>query len=430
MQTPEPVIVYKEKYGKTGLFKSIVEYPDLNTDNYPYQLKRQFITKELKILNNTHIGIKLNPVFCEAFINKSFKSPYLNTAEYVTVQNGTIVLFFNEAVSDFHRSGRNNFSRIKQWIKSVVKGIVQLHLGRILHGDISASNILIFNSMAKLSDFGSSALILDNNYQHFTSKLYKPTHRAPEVWRSSQWNLSADMWALGCTIYEMIYGMLLFQVKNTNEEYINQINSWCDPNNISENFEISSEWNNPIYEKANKLILKLLRVNPSERPTIFDVLKDPFFEDDSYVSLSSSPESISLLRDSDLSNIKDDVKQCNYELLKDCPIIARRVYDKNNFNNDQRVVNMYKKLQIYESDREIKLLVICMYHELINMNLKINFEITTLLLIVHLLVHRDTPRLLTITRETINEIINISLAVDFKYIPWNKFYGIYERFIY
>lgn len=430
MQTPEPVIVYKEKYGKTGLFKSTVEYPDLNTSEYPYQLKRYFITKELKIINNTHVGIKINPILCEAFINKNFRSPYLNTAEYVTIQNGTIVLFFNEALGDFHRTGRNNFSRIKQWIKSVVKGIVQLHLGRILHGDISASNILIFNSIAKLSDFGSSALILDNNYQHFNSKLYKPTHRAPEVWKSSQWNLAADMWALGCTIYEMIYGMLLFPVRNTNEEYINQINSWCDPNSLTENFEISSEWNNPIYEKANKLILKLLNVVPSERPTIFDVLKDPFFDDDSYVSLSSSPVNLSIGRDSDISETKEDLKHCSYELLKECPIIARRVYDKENFISDDRVTRIYKKLQIYESDREIKLLVTCIYQNLINMRLSVNIEVTTLLLIVHLLVHRDTPRLITITRETINDIISLSLEIGFNYIPWNKFYGIYERFEY
>ena len=214
MQSLEPTIVQQKPYKKTGLYKSIVEYQNVDSSNYPYPLKKEFITKQLELISNSNINFEINPILCEAFINKNFKSPYLNTAEFVTIQNGKIILFFNEASGDFHRIKNINYSTVKKWIKSIVKGIVHLHLHRILHGDIKASNVLIFDSIAKISDFGCSSLIVEEGNQRFTNKLYTPTHRAPEIWKTNQCDLSADIWALGCTIFEMVYSAPLFEVKN------------------------------------------------------------------------------------------------------------------------------------------------------------------------------------------------------------------------
>ena len=311
MHSTDPTIVHEEKFGKTGLYKSIVEYHGIDRTLHPYPLKTQFITKKLKVTSNSQISLAINPVLCETFINKHVKSPYLNLAEHVTIQNGVIILFFDQALGDFHRMRKHNFNTTKTWVKSVIKGLTHLHLHRLLHGDIKPANILIFDGIAKLSDFGSSSLIIGDGYQRFHSKLYTPTHRAPEVWLCNQWDLSADIWALGCTIYEMFYGEPLFQVKGSNEEYLNQLETWCSSTttNIC-NFELSKEWNNPIYTEINRLILTMLNPIQSERPTIFEIVRDPFFQDE-IQQLSSSPPS----------------SQCNYGALKECPIIAQRVYN-------------------------------------------------------------------------------------------------------
>lgn len=414
MQVVEPSIIYDEKFGKTGLYKSIVEYPNLDRELYPYPLKSQFITKKLKLTSKSEFPIRINPILCEAFINKNFKSPYLNLAEYVTIQNGIIVLFFNEANGDFHRFGRNNFETIKGWIKSIVKGIVHLHLHRFLHGDIKASNVLIFDGIAKLSDFGSSSLIIGDGCQKFHTKLYTPTHRPPEVWINDQFDLSADIWALGCTIYEMIYGEPLFQIKNTNEEYISQIETWCSNTpNLTYNFEFSKRWNQPIYNKVNKLILKMLNPNPFERPTIFEVINDEFFQNE--ITLSSSPPMET---------------NCNYGSLSTCPIIAQRVFRKTRFFPGSKGESIYKKLKLFESDDEIRMLVMCMY-ETYSDTIEYSPELLkTLLLIAHLITHREKPETFTISRADIDNILIYSSTIGFNYVNWGKFYGVYEKFNY
>lgn len=413
MQVIEPSIIYEEKFGKTGLYKSSVEYSGLDRTQYPYPLKSVFITKKLKLTNQSQFSIKINPVLCEAFINKNFKSPYLNLAEYVTIQNGVIVLFFNEANGDFHRFSKHNFETVKSWIKSVVKGLIHLHLHRFLHGDIKAANVLIFDGIAKLSDFGSSSLIIGNGYQEFHSKLYTPTHRPPEVWIRNQFDLSADIWSLGCTIYEMIYGEPLFQIKNNNEEYISQMEAWCSNiPNMTNNFEFSKKWNNPMYEKANKLILKMLNPNPSERPTIFEVINDPFFDND-FNSLQSL---------NDFS--------CSYGSLSTCPIIAQRVFRKTRFLPGTKEESVYKRLKMLESDDEIRMLVMCMY-ETYSDTIEYSPELLkTLLLIAHLLTHREKPASFTISRADIDNIIMYSSTIGFNYVNWTKFYGVYEKFTY
>ena len=417
MHSIEPTIVHEEKFGKTGLYKSTVEYPGIDRTLHPYPLKTQFITKKLKVTSNSQISLGINPILCETFINKHVKSPYLNLAEHVTIQNGIIILFFNQALGDFHRMRKHNFNTTKIWVKSIIKGLTHLHLHRLLHGDIKPANILIFDGIAKLSDFGSSSLIIGDGYQKFYSKLYTPTHRAPEVWISNQWDLSADIWALGCTIYEMFYGEPLFQVKSSNEEYLNQMETWCSTSSINMcNFELSKEWNNPIYSEINRLILMMLNPIQSERPTIFDIVRDSFFQDE-IQQLSSSPPN-------------ETFSHCSYGSLRECPIIAQRVYNNKKFLIGSEEEKIYRKLKILENDNEIRMLVMCMYETYKNIIPYSQELIKTLLLITHLLTHREKPSEFTISRGDVENILLYSNNVNFNYINWMSFYGVHERFIY
>ena len=71
---------------------------------------------------------------------------------------------------------------------------------------MKAANILIRdNGMCQLADFGSSKKIIENNQQaHTKSFCGTPYWMAPEVVKQSGHNRFADIWSLGCTVYEMI----------------------------------------------------------------------------------------------------------------------------------------------------------------------------------------------------------------------------------
>lgn len=445
MHQLNPIVVHRVPFGKTGLFKVIVEYSDLDRETYPYHLPNTFITKELKLEDNSTSYIKLNPILSEVFINKAFKSPYLNIARFITIQNSTIIMFFDEANGDFHKIKRLNYKITKQWITSIVKGIVHLHLRRILHGDIKAANILIFDGLAKLNDFGLSSLIIGKGAQRFKQKLYTPTHRPPEMWNGDECDLSADIWALGCTIYEMIYGEPLFKVMKTTEEYQRQIKSWCDfvsqPNSNNSNL-FHQEWNNSNNVIINNLILKMLNPISSKRPTIFDIVKDDFFNGTpdrlSFSSIISNEnfehhsEVNSLFSTSPTESFIDSLSTspCVYEHLNECPIVSQRLYNRNSFDHDGELIQIYRKLKLREEDRELRMLIICMCESFPRDMRKNQDLIHVLHIMAHLLTHRGIPYLLTVTKKVVFDLLKFSNYINFQYINWDRFYGVERHFIY
>ena len=104
---------------------------------------------------------------------------------------------------------RKMIGRIKNYkniILQLAKGISFLHSKNILHGDIKPENILKFKNIYKISDFGYSK-ILNHNYTDIL--LYSKRYRPPEIYFYKCF-LKSDMWALGCTFYEIITENNLF----------------------------------------------------------------------------------------------------------------------------------------------------------------------------------------------------------------------------
>lgn len=102
-------------------------------------------------------------------------------------------------------------------VKSLTQGLKYLHDHNILHGDIKPSNILVFDKHYKYADFGSSCYYLGKK---MSQTKYTRQYRAPEVWRND-YDLKADIWALGCTLFEIAYKRILFPVRD--EEGIKRI---------------------------------------------------------------------------------------------------------------------------------------------------------------------------------------------------------------
>lgn len=425
MQHPTPFVVHRTPFKKTGLFKVTVDYPDFDRDSYPYPLPSTFITKELNLEDNSSSNVSLNPILSEVFINKAFKSPHLNVARFITIQNSTFIMFFEEANGDFHKIKRANYKITKQWITSVVKGIVHLHLRRILHGDIKASNILIFDGLAKLNDFGSSALIISKGTQRFKQKLYTPTHRPPELFNTDYCDLSADIWALGCTIYEMIYGEPLFKVMSTQEEYKRQMDTWCSQTLFTGSIQFHHEWNNSANIEINNLILKMLNPDPHKRPTIFDIIKDDYFlpsPNRGSFDISSSPVSV--------SSFINTESICTYDSLNKCSIVSQRLYNHSSFEHDGQLDYIYRNLKLKEEDRELRMLVMCMC-ESFPKNMRFNPDLVySLHIIAHLLTHRGAPHTSIVTKSVLFDLLKFSKEINFQYVNWDRFYGVEKHFIY
>ncbi|CAH6418797.1 Protein kinase [uncultured virus] len=171
---------------------------------------------------------------------------------------------------------------LKKWSWELVCAVAHLHGKAILHADIKAANALIFNekgtaktgiglsaglprgnlvpaqqtaevkvtlekvrpgartepvslegTTVKLADYSLSVLLMSNEAStHDTNgKLsYTATHRAPEVWAGDTFSYAADIWALGCTLYELGYQTLLFPdqkgASNPKVAHLKAIDDW------------------------------------------------------------------------------------------------------------------------------------------------------------------------------------------------------------
>lgn len=427
---PTPILVHKVSFGDTGLYESIVDYTDEDKEMFPFQLQSNFITKELRIEDLSSFIVQVNPVLNEIFFNKTLKSQYLNTAKYITIQNSNVVLFYDKADGDFYKIRRVDKSLLKQWINSIVKGTLELHRKRILHGDIKASNVLIFNGVAKLNDFGMSVLMTGNSIESIRSKLYTLTHRPPELFNGNTCDLSADIWALGCTIYEIVYGEPLFRVMKNIDEYTSQMNIWCNNFSFSNHSSMFNQnWNNPENIEINNLILKMLNPDPLSRPSIFEIANDNYFlsysgfsslQSSAFNSPFSGSPSVSFLMSNSFSSNVSFSSRSSEEFL---PIILKRTYNKSHFESDERLVEIYNKLKTKENNKEIRMLVMCMLN---SFNREIRYDnslVHVLHIIAHILTNRHTPYYLTVTRKVINDLLNYSNMVNFNYLNWNRYYG-------
>lgn len=86
----------------------------------------------------------------------------------------------------------------------------------ILHADIKPDNILVNESklVLKLCDFGSASHVADND---ITPYLVSRFYRAPEIILGFGYDFGIDMWSVGCTLYELYTGKIMFSGKSNNQ---------------------------------------------------------------------------------------------------------------------------------------------------------------------------------------------------------------------
>jgi len=87
---------------------------------------------------------------------------------------------------------------------------------KIFHADLKPDNILVneTKTSVKLADFGSASPVTENSITPF---LVSRWYRAPEIMLGLPYSYEIDMWSLGCTLFEIATGKVLFSGKSNNE---------------------------------------------------------------------------------------------------------------------------------------------------------------------------------------------------------------------
>jgi serine/threonine protein kinase len=98
-------------------------------------------------------------------------------------------------------------ARVRYVTRQILTALDRLHRAGFAHTDVKPENILYDprTGHARLADLGSATDRLDQGGT-FGTREYLP----PEVVIGAPLRLEMDMWSLGCTVFEMIAGRLLF----------------------------------------------------------------------------------------------------------------------------------------------------------------------------------------------------------------------------
>ena len=268
----------------------------------------------LEYLEKGEIKWKRNPQSERIRVSKYNEIPLVNAdCEGTTLRNDFSTPQENHLLSNEY-SPNLTFKQARKVFRDVLLGLEYLHSLGIVHRDIKPANLLVnSDNVVKISDFGVSfANSLENEGSSFSSnelELAKtagtPAFFAPELCETnfssdSSKSVSAssleilrndeltltnllpkidykiDIWALGVTLYCLLFGKVPFNAKSEYELFQVIVNQDIIFPKDRKSFNSVEEVTGEEFELAKDLLLRLLDKDKNTRIEIRDIKRHPF----------------------------------------------------------------------------------------------------------------------------------------------------------
>jgi len=190
--------------------------------------------------------------------------------------------------------------------KQILQGLHYLHSLGVVHRDLKLANILLkengANSDLKIADFGLSALVRldEDGYDAAESSKRKNFRKLTDMWGTKEYfapeviemnyGPQADVWAVGCVLYEMLSGLQAFPIlsDDTDVKFFGRIKR--------ANYDLSSSIWNKVSLDAKDLLSKLLAIDPNQRFSASEALLHPWV-----TGLSHGEQHLRFLSDTQLN---------------------------------------------------------------------------------------------------------------------------------
>ncbi|CAF3652244.1 unnamed protein product [Rotaria sp. Silwood1] len=181
--------------------------------------------------------------------------------------NNEIVVVTERGLADLYQLLEDDVSLPEETVQKIacqlVSALYYLHSHRVLHRDMKPQNILIFpGGKVKLCDFGF-ARNMTMETMVLTSIKGTPLYMCPELVDEKPYDHSADLWALGCILYEVYHGKPPFFTNNV-FHLIKMIG------------KESVKWPKPISSDMRNFLEGLLTKDSTQRLTWPDLLHHSF----------------------------------------------------------------------------------------------------------------------------------------------------------
>eukprot|EP00826_Nyctotherus_ovalis_P064106 TRINITY_DN9399_c0_g1_i7.p1 TRINITY_DN9399_c0_g1~~TRINITY_DN9399_c0_g1_i7.p1 ORF type:complete len:595 (-),score=89.53 TRINITY_DN9399_c0_g1_i7:157-1941(-) len=157
------------------------------------------------------------------------------------------------------------------YLGQLIPALIYVHNCNIIHRDIKPRNLFLGRDLElKVGDFGLAAE-LTNRSERRKTICGTPNYMAPEILRIGKkaekkgHSFEVDIWAIGIVLYIMLVGKPPFESKSVKQTYKRIYNG---------QYTIPATAN--LSQEAIGLIRRILVPTPESRPSLEEIMKDPF----------------------------------------------------------------------------------------------------------------------------------------------------------
>ncbi|XP_059053505.1 probable myosin light chain kinase DDB_G0279831 isoform X2 [Achroia grisella] len=309
-----------------GTFGKVVEVKDLEMEH----------RMALKIIKNVEkyreaAKLEINVLEKLAEVDPDCKNLCVKMLDWFEYHGHMCIAFemLGQSVFDFLKD--NNYQpypleQVRHISYQLIYSVLFLHENKLTHTDLKPENILfvdsdyeavsVYSSSKKthdllrvkrsdvrLIDFGSATF----DHEHHSTIVSTRHYRAPEVILELGWSQPCDVWSIGCIMFELHLGITLFQTHD-NREHLAMMErilgpipyrmarktrtkyfyhgklDWDEKSSagryVRENCKPLLRYlqnNSEEHRQLFDLIARMLEYEPSQRITLRDALKHPFF---------------------------------------------------------------------------------------------------------------------------------------------------------
>lgn len=172
-------------------------------------------------LSYQHIEMLQNEIEIMTLIKNNPNKNILKCIDIIDSEDTTYIIT-EHCVSDFSKiiGKPMNEKEALFYFKQLVNAMLYLKEHNIIHRDIKPRNILVYSEhdntkTLKLADFGFARILNNtgssssnpsstNNFS--TTMCGSPMYMAPEMLHENPYTVMVDIWAIGITLFEMVYG--------------------------------------------------------------------------------------------------------------------------------------------------------------------------------------------------------------------------------
>jgi len=242
-------VVYKIKDLHTNKIHALKK---IKISSVLHHKQKELLLNELRIMkyNYSPYLLKLEEMFIERGLNVCIVTPFIRYGDLNTIILAR-KLYFKEQL-------------IWIYFLQMCLGVKYLHEHNIIHRDLKTSNIYLGEGdKIVIGDFGISK-IFNNNQSMSRTFIGTPYYMSPEMLGQQEYDKKADIWSLGCVLYELLTFKMPFNGYN-----LFDLKRKVRGLNFSKRlYEIRCS------KELLKILKQMLQFASKERPTIIEILDD------------------------------------------------------------------------------------------------------------------------------------------------------------